>query len=172
LKAAQMIGNKPRAKNLFYKTILVLGIALLLFACDRNRQDGENISSEANVKVVKSVVTPKEDINPVCLPSTGNAMEDGQETVCNYNTDSLELAYAAIVKVNASKDDSGYSLLQKSLPSKDLEDNFDKKETWIKYKWVNNDQVNVTIQMAGGEDTLEFAKEANKVKVTTKLSAD
>lgn len=30
----------------------------------------------------------------------------------------------------------------------------------------------VSIQMAGGEDTIEFAKENDKVKVVTTLSAD
>lgn len=108
-----------------------------------------------------------------CLPSTGSAMEDGQVEICHYNTESIEQVYETIIKEHAaSNDDSGYGLLQKILPSKDLEDNFDKKETWIKYKWLNNNQVSVTIQMAGGEDNIKFSKEKDRVKVVTTLSAD
>lgn len=144
--------------------LFTLSLTLLVTACEKPPQ--------AKNSQIKSVVKPKADIKPNCLPSTGSAMEDGEVTVCHYDTDSLELAYAAIVKENASKDDFGYALLKKTLPAKNLEDKFDDKQTWIKYAWLDKAHVTVTIQMAGGEDTIEFAKENANVKVVTTLSAD
>jgi hypothetical protein len=168
-----MLSHKFLASYLFHLTLLALSSVFLLSACEQKA--GENKAPPLVVKseVIRPIEIAKIVLKPECLPSTGSAMEDGQVEICHYNTDSIEQAYETIVKEHAaSNDDSGYSLLQKSLPSKDLEANFDMKETWIKYKWADKEHVTVIIQMAGGEDTLEFAKEASKVKVTTTLSAD
>ena len=164
-----MFKSKPLSNNHLFKKIFVLCILSALCACDQKQLDDKSTSTKSKVK---EVVAPKVEIKPSCLPATGNAMEEGQVTVCHYNTDSLALAYEAIVKENASKDDFGYALLKKTLPTKDLEDNFEDKQTWIKYAWTEKQHLTITIQMAGGEDTLALTKEKGSVKVVTTLSAD
>jgi hypothetical protein len=159
------------SKITFKKSVFTLSLVFLLLACEK-KFDGKDVRSEATVDEVKSVEVSKVKIKPDCLSPIGSAMEEGEVTVCYYNTDSLALAYLTIVKDHASNDDFGYALLKKTLPDKDLEDNFDDKQTWIKYKWSDKGRVKITIQMAGGEDTLEFAKEKSKVKLTSTLSAD
>lgn len=157
-----MFDNKLVIKHHLYKTILSFSAAVFLVACD-----SKEASTTSNSNVIKLAGKPD------CLPATGNVMEDGEVTVCHYNTDSLAQAYATIAKMHAtSSDGSGYSLLQRALPIKDLEESFDDKQTWIKYIWADEAHVTVIIQVAGGEDTLAFAKENNSVKVTTTLSAD
>jgi hypothetical protein len=151
------------SKITFKKSVFTLSLVFLLLACEK-KFDGKDVRSEATVDEVKSVEVSKVKIKPDCLSPIGSAMEEGEVTVCYYNTDSLALAYLTIVKDHAS--------LKKTLPDKDLEDNFDDKQTWIKYKWSDKGRVKITIQMAGGEDTLEFAKEKSKVKLTSTLSAD
>ncbi len=157
-----MLANQFAIKHCLYKSILGLTATVFLVACD-----SQEASTTSNSKAIKLAGKPE------CRPSTGSAMEDGEVTVCYYHTDSLAQAYATVANTQAaSGNGSGYSLMQKVLPNKDLKENFDDKETWIKYTWIDKTHVSITIQMAGGEDTLELVKENNSVKVTTTLSAD
>lgn len=168
-----MLSNKFVSNNLFHMSLLALSSAFLLSACEQRADENKAPSLAAKSAVIRPAEVADVALNVECLPSTGNAMEDGQVDVCHYNTKSIEQVYAAIVKEHAaSNNDSGYSLLREILPNKDVEENFADKETWIKYTWLDKEHVSVTIQIAGGADTLEFAQEANKVKVTTTLSAD
>lgn len=160
-----MTPSKLVAKDGFGKVVWIFAVISVLSACEQKH-------AESMTQQIKPLAVKKVEIKPSCLPSTGSAMEDGEVTICHYNTDSLELAYETIVKMSASQEDFGYTLLRKTLPSTDLEDNFDDKQTWIRYVWADKTHIRVTIQMAGGEDTLIFAKEKNSVKVTTTLSAD
>jgi hypothetical protein len=166
-----MLSNKFLANNLLHLSLLAVSSVFLLSACEQ-KADVNKALSLAKSEVTQPAEATNMALKADCLPSTGSAMEDGQVTVCHYNTDSLALVYAAIVQDRASEDDFGYALLRKTLPAKDLDDKFDSKETWIKYAWADKAHLKVSIQMAGGEDTLEFAKENGKVKVVTTLSAD
>ena len=168
-----MLSNKFVSNSLFHISLLALSSVFLLSACEQKADENKAPSLIAKSEVIRLAEVAGVALKAECLPSTGSAMEDGQVEICHYNTESIEQAYETIVKEYAdSNGDSGYSLLKKTLPSKDVEDKFDDKETWIKYTWVDKEHVSVIIQMAGGEDALEFAQEANKVKVTTTLSAD
>lgn len=130
-----MLSNKFLANNLFHKTLLASSSVFLLSACEQKADENKAPSLVAKSEVIRPLVEAKVDLKAECLLSTGSAMEDGQVEICHYNTESIEQVYETIIKEHAaSNDDSGYALLQKILPSKDLEDNFDKNETWIKYK--------------------------------------
>lgn len=106
-----------------------------------------------------------------CQPPTGNAFEEGQVEVCAYQTNSIDTAYQMIVKQHQD-DTSGYQLLRKSLPEKQVKDNFDAQSVWISYSRDAADSATVNLQMAGGEDELVFKKQNGKVIVQTTLSAD
>lgn len=166
-----MLRNKFLANNLLHLSLLAVSSVFLLSACEQ-MADENKVLSLAKSEVTQPAEVANMALKADCLPSTGSAMEGGQVTVCHYNTDSLALVYAAILQESASEDDFGYALLKKTLPAKDLDDKFDSKETWIKYAWADKAHLKVSIQMAGGEDTLEFAKENGKVKVVTTLSVD
>jgi hypothetical protein len=69
---------------------------MLFSACDQKQHEVKNASSIAKSQEVISVKAPKVDVKPDCLPSTGNAAEDSEVTMCYYNTESLEQAFLAI----------------------------------------------------------------------------
>lgn len=107
-----------------------------------------------------------------CQPATGSAFEDGQVEICEYATDTLAKAYAAIVASHSAEQGSAYTLLKKTLPTKNTKDHFDAQEVWIDYTWLSPDSLRITLQMAGGEDELLLTHLGGKVQLKTTLSAD
>lgn len=142
--------NNSVSAGLIWACLLSVGI--LLSAC------GETKESAA--------------ISVACQPATGSAFEDGQVEVCEYETDALEKAYATIVASHSAEQGSAYSLLKKTLPTKNTKDHFDAQEVWIDYTWLSPDSLRITLQMAGGEDELLLTRLGGKVQLKTTLSAD
>lgn len=107
-----------------------------------------------------------------CQPATGSAFEGGQVEICKYATDSLEKAYNTIVASHSAEQGSAYTMLKKTLPTKNTKDHFDAQEVWIDYTWLSPESLRITLQMAGGEDELLLTRQGGNVQVKTTLSAD